>query len=44
VPQSVSAIDAARADLGFAPRVGFEEGLKRTMAWYRNMAGGAIKP
>jgi UDP-glucose 4-epimerase len=44
VPQSVSAIDAARADLGFAPRVGFEEGLKRTMAWYRNMVGGATKP
>lgn len=38
VPQSVSAIEAARAELGFEPRVSFEEGLKMTMAWYRNTA------
>jgi dTDP-D-glucose 4,6-dehydratase len=30
----VSAIDAARTDLGFAPQVGFEKGLELTMAWY----------
>jgi nucleoside-diphosphate-sugar epimerase len=36
VPQSVSAIEAARAELGFEPRVSFEEGLKMTMAWYRS--------
>jgi len=36
VPQSVSAIDAARAELGFAPRVSFKTGLEVTMAWYRD--------
>jgi UDP-glucose 4-epimerase len=35
VPYSVAAIDSARADLGFAPRVSFEKGLKLTMDWYR---------
>jgi UDP-glucose 4-epimerase len=38
VPQSVSAIDAAQTDLGFAPEVGFQKGLELTMAWYRNAA------
>jgi nucleoside-diphosphate-sugar epimerase len=38
VPQSVSAIDAAAMELGFAPRVSFEKGLEMTMAWYRNTA------
>jgi UDP-glucose 4-epimerase len=33
---SVAAIDASRRDLGFVPRVGFEEGLAHTYAWYRN--------
>lgn len=28
-------IDKARRDLGYAPRVGLEEGLRRTAAWYR---------
>jgi UDP-glucose 4-epimerase len=39
VPQSVSAIDAARADLGFAPQVSFERGLEMTIEWYRNTLG-----
>jgi UDP-glucose 4-epimerase len=39
VPQSVSAIDAAQTDLGFAPEVGFQKGLELTMAWYRNILG-----
>ena len=34
VPQSVSAIEAAATDLGFAPRVGLEAGLTTTIAWY----------
>lgn len=38
VPHSVAAIDCARADLGFAPRVSFEKGLKMTMDWYRESA------
>ncbi|MEO6055641.1 MAG: NAD-dependent epimerase/dehydratase family protein [Gemmatimonadales bacterium] len=28
-------IDRARTELGYAPRVGLEEGLKRTRDWYR---------
>jgi UDP-glucose 4-epimerase len=28
-------IDAARRDLGFAPRVSLEAGIERTVAWYR---------
>ena len=35
VPHSVAAIDCARADLGFAQRVSFEDGLKMTMDWYK---------
>jgi nucleoside-diphosphate-sugar epimerase len=31
---SVAAIEAARQHLGFAPEVGFEEGLARTYDWY----------
>jgi nucleoside-diphosphate-sugar epimerase len=38
VPHSVSAIDTARADLGFAPGVSFEKGLAMTMDWYRESA------
>lgn len=39
VPQSVSAIAAARTDLGFVPQVSFERGLELTMAWYRTILG-----
>jgi nucleoside-diphosphate-sugar epimerase len=28
-------ISRARAELGFAPRVGLDEGIRRTLAWYR---------
>jgi nucleoside-diphosphate-sugar epimerase len=28
-------IDRARAELGYAPAVGLDEGLKRTVDWYR---------
>jgi UDP-glucose 4-epimerase len=38
ISQSMSAIDVARAELGFTPRVSVEEGLQTTMAWYRNAA------
>jgi UDP-glucose 4-epimerase len=40
VPHSVSAIDAAREALGFLPQVDFEQGLKRTWAWYREKGAG----
>ncbi len=35
VPHSVSAIDAAREALNYAPRVGFEQGLGLTLDWFR---------
>jgi UDP-glucose 4-epimerase len=38
VPQSVSTIDAARTELGFAPQMSFEKGLELTIEWYRNAA------
>ena len=28
-------ISASRADLGFAPKVALEEGIRRFVAWYR---------
>jgi len=35
-------VGAAIAGLGFAPQVGLEEGLRRTIAWYReHLAEGA---
>jgi nucleoside-diphosphate-sugar epimerase len=32
---SLASIERARALLGWRPRVGLEEGLERTLAWYR---------
>ncbi len=34
VRHSRADIAAARADLGHQPRVGFEEGLRHTLAWF----------
>lgn len=31
-------IDKARRELGYAPRFGFDEAIRRTMAWYRENA------
>ena len=28
-------IDKAKRELGYRPRVGFDEGIQETMAWYR---------
>jgi len=28
-------ISRARTELGFTPRVGLDEGIRRTLAWYR---------
>jgi nucleoside-diphosphate-sugar epimerase len=35
VRHSLASIEAARAALGYAPDVGLEEGLRRTVAWFR---------
>ncbi len=35
VRHSLAGIEAARAGLGFAPAIGLEEGLRRTVAWFR---------
>jgi UDP-glucose 4-epimerase len=35
VRDSLADISAAREALGYEPLVGFEEGLRRTVAWYR---------
>jgi nucleoside-diphosphate-sugar epimerase len=35
VRDSLADISAAREAMGYAPQVGFEEGLRRTVAWYR---------
>jgi nucleoside-diphosphate-sugar epimerase len=36
VRDSLADISAAHEALGYAPQVGFKEGLRRTVAWYRN--------
>ena len=35
VKHSLASIEAARRDLGFEPGIGLEEGLRRTVAWFR---------
>ena len=36
VRDSLADVSAASEALGYVPRVGFEEGLRRTVAWYRD--------
>ena len=33
---SLADISRARAEIGYEPDVSFEEGLRRTLAWYRS--------
>ncbi|CAO3362841.1 NAD-dependent epimerase/dehydratase family protein [Azospirillum melinis] len=40
IPYRVVSTGRARARLGFVPRVGLEEGLRETVAWYRAQQGG----
>ncbi len=35
IKHSLASIERARSDLGYEPQVSFEEGLRRTVAWYR---------
>ncbi len=41
IRDSQADITAARRDLGYDPKVGFEEGLRKTVEWYRAEASGA---
>jgi UDP-glucose 4-epimerase len=36
IRHSQADVTAARNDLGFEPHIDFEEGLRRTIAWYRD--------
>jgi nucleoside-diphosphate-sugar epimerase len=36
-------ISKAKEELGFSPKVGIEEGVKRTVQWYRNIASSEIE-
>jgi nucleoside-diphosphate-sugar epimerase len=36
VKHSLADISAGKQDLGYAPEIGFEEGLRRTVEWYRS--------
>lgn len=40
IKHSRAGVEKARTLLGFAPVVDFDEGLARTVAWYRSRAGG----
>jgi UDP-glucose 4-epimerase len=39
IRHSLADVSAARRLLGYRPSVGFEEGLERTLTWYREQAG-----
>lgn len=39
VPVTCAEISRARAEIGYAPKVGVEEGIGRFVDWYRNTAG-----
>jgi UDP-glucose 4-epimerase len=39
IRHSRAKIERIRADLGYAPRVQFAEGLRRTLEWYRGAKG-----
>ncbi|HEX5011740.1 MAG TPA: NAD-dependent epimerase/dehydratase family protein [Planctomycetota bacterium] len=39
VPRTFADVSRARAELGYDPRVGLEEGLRRFVAWYRGPEG-----
>jgi UDP-glucose 4-epimerase len=43
VRHSQADISAARRDLGYEPAVGFEEGLRQTVAWYRQNLAALFK-
>jgi UDP-glucose 4-epimerase len=44
IPHSVADVRRARESLGFAAEVAFDEGIRRTVAWYRDRATGHATP
>jgi nucleoside-diphosphate-sugar epimerase len=40
ISNSLADISAAREAFGYEPRIGFEEGLRRTVAWYKEQYAG----
>jgi UDP-glucose 4-epimerase len=42
IKHSLADISAARQAIGYDPQVGFEEGLRRTVAWYREQMKNAV--
>lgn len=42
IKHSFADISAAQKYLGYRPAVGFDEGLKRTVAWYRTQASSSL--
>jgi len=44
VKHSQADIGLARKALGYEPRIGFEEGLRRTVEWYKEWSGGKASP
>ena len=41
IQNSLADISAAREAFGYEPKIGFEEGLRRTVAWYREQYASA---
>ena len=44
IQHSMADISKARRDLGYEPSVSFEEGLRKTVAWYSQNDGAANRP
>jgi nucleoside-diphosphate-sugar epimerase len=44
VKHSLADITLAQKHLGYSPDVGFEEGLRRTVAWYDEQRGAKANP
>jgi nucleoside-diphosphate-sugar epimerase len=40
IKHSLASVERAKRELGYVPSVGFEEGLKRTVEWYREYLRG----
>jgi len=43
VPQRLDTLTAARRDLGHDPQYTIEQGLRRTLAWYRSQSPAGSK-